>query len=223
MRRVGRLHVLTDTTLQTRFSHEELARLAIEGGADTIQFREKRATTRELIRDARALADLCRRRGVALIVNDRVDVALAADAAGVHLGQDDFPIALARRLLGPDRVIGGSATTIEQAREVMRAGADYVGFGAVFATGSKQDASAPRGLDTLREICGELEIPVIAIGGIGLDRIAAVMGSGAHGVAVISAVVLAADPREAASAARRAIDGAAGAPRSGGAPPVAGR
>lgn len=206
MREVGRLHVLTDTRLQDRYGHEELARLAIEGGADTIQFREKRVSTRELIETARALNMICRRARVPLIVNDRIDVALAADAAGVHLGQSNFPISLARQILGPDRIIGGSAATIEQATEVMWAGGDYVGFGAVFATASKEDASAPVGLDRLREVAAALEIPVIAIGGVGLSQVSDVLGTGAHGIAVIRAVSLAQDPREAAAALRQAID-----------------
>jgi thiamine-phosphate pyrophosphorylase len=205
LRRVGRLHVLTDTTLQVRFGHEELARLAVAGGADTIQFREKHASTRDQIRIARALGEACRRADVALIVNDRVDVALAADAAGVHLGQEDFPITLARRLLGPDRIIGASATTLAQAEEAMWAGADYVGLGAVFATTSKPNASAPIGLETLREVARRIEVPVIAIGGIGLPQVPAVMAAGAYGVAVIQAVALAQDPQAAAAAIRAAL------------------
>jgi thiamine-phosphate pyrophosphorylase len=208
LRRVGRLHVLTDATLQDRCGHEELARLAVEGGADTIQFREKRASTREQIRLARALSEACRRAGVPLIVNDRVDVALAADAAGVHLGREDFPIAMARRLLGPDRIIGGSASTLAQAEEVMWAGADYVGLGAIYATTSKAGASAPLGPGTLREVARGIEIPVIAIGGIGLAQIPEVIAAGAYGVAVIQAVALAEDPRAAAAAIRAAIQAA---------------
>ena len=210
LRRVGRLHVLTDATLQARYGHEELARLAIAGGADTIQFREKLASTREQIRIARTLAEACRRAGVALIVNDRIDVALAADAAGVHLGQEDFPIELARRLLGPDRIIGASAATAAEAEEAMWAGADYVGCGAVYATASKADAGPPLGPGALREIAGRLEIPVIAIGGIGLAQVPEVIAAGAHGVAVIRAVVLASDPQAATAALRAAVDAATG-------------
>jgi len=197
--------VLTDATLQDRFGHEELARLAIAGGADTIQFREKRASTRDQIRLARALGEVCRRVGAALIVNDRIDVALAADAAGVHLGQTDFPIALARRLLGPDRIIGGSASSLAQAQEAMWAGADYVGLGAIYATASKADASAPLGPETLRAVAQGIEIPVIAIGGIDRTRVAEVMAAGAHGVAVIQAVALAPDPQAATAALLEAI------------------
>jgi thiamine-phosphate pyrophosphorylase len=113
VRRIGRLHGVTDTSLQDRFDQIELARRMISGGADVVQYRDKKATTRKMIDTARTIADMCRRKGVTFIVNDRVDVALAADADGVHLGQDDFPIPLARRLLGPQRILGsGSAPSI---------------------------------------------------------------------------------------------------------------
>ncbi|MCK4305619.1 MAG: thiamine phosphate synthase [Candidatus Eisenbacteria sp.] len=208
MRRVGRLHILTDTTLQDRYDHEGLARLALEGGSDTIQFRDKSASTRELIRIARGLSEICRRAGVPLIVNDRVDVAMAADAAGVHLGQSDFPISLARQMLGPDRIIGGSATTLEEATEVMWAGADYVGLGPVFGTDSKPDAKVAIGLERLREVAAALEIPVVAIGGIGIPQVSDILATGAHGIALIQAVVLAADPKAATAGLKAAIDAA---------------
>ncbi len=206
MRLTGRLHVLTDTDLQDRLTHREIAERAIAGGADCIQFRQKHGSTRALITQARDVADLCRRKGRALIINDRIDVAIAADAAGVHLGQEDFPISLARELLGPDKIIGGSAGNLEEARAAERAGADYVGFGAVYGTRSKQDASAPQGLERLTEVAKGLEIPVIAIGGIGSEQVAEVLGAGAHGVAVIEAVTLTEDPEDAARRMRAAID-----------------
>lgn len=212
MRPTGRLHVLTDTDLQDRLSHREIAQHAIAGGADCIQFRQKEGSTRALIAQARDVADLCRRKGVPLIINDRIDVAIAADAAGVHLGQDDFPISLARELLGPDRIVGGSAGNLEEARAAERAGADYVGFGAVYGTRSKQDASAPQGLARLAEVAEALEIPVVAIGGIGLEQVTEVMGTGAHGLAVLEAVTLAEDPEGAARRMRAAIDAILGGP-----------
>ncbi len=208
MRRVGRLHVMTDTVRQERHDHAALARLAIEGGADTIQFREKRGTTRERIAIARELVAICRAAGVPLIVNDRVDIALAADAAGVHLGRGDFPISLARRMLGPDRIVGGSAATAEEAAEVMWAGADYVGIGPVFATASKADAGTPLGAEQLAGIAGDIEIPVLAVGGITAAEISRVFAAGAHGVAVIGAVALSEDPKAAVQSLRQAIDAA---------------
>ncbi|GAH35651.1 unnamed protein product, partial [marine sediment metagenome] len=136
MKQIGRLHVLTDTVLQSRFSHLELARMAIKGGADTIQFRQKIGATREMIKIVRQLKQLCLDSGITLIVNDRVDVAIATEADGVHLGQNDFPIALARKLLGENRIIGGSAASLEEAQKCLAEGADYIGFGPVYPTAS---------------------------------------------------------------------------------------
>jgi thiamine-phosphate pyrophosphorylase len=206
MRNVGRLHVLTDIEHQRRYSHAELTRMAIAGGADVIQFRERGVTARSLITTGRDLVQQCRAHSVRLIVNDRVDIAIAADAGGVHLGQEDFPISLARELLGPDRVIGASARTPEEAIEAMWSGADYVGAGPVYATDSKADAGAPIGLDGLAAIVRAIEIPVIAIGGISAARVAEVMETGAHGIAVIRAVTLDADPQRAVRALREALD-----------------
>lgn len=189
--------MLTDVVLQARFSHLELARRALAGGADAVQLREKGGTTRELIGLAREMAALCRGAGAVFIVNDRVDVTLAAEADGVHLGQSDFPIAMARRLLGPHRIIGGSAATVEEARRCVEEGADYVGFGPVYPTGSKADAAPARGLALLREVVAAVPAPVVAIGGIGVGNAAEVVRAGAHGVAVISAVCCQEDPAEA--------------------------
>lgn len=208
MRSVGRLHVITDTTVQSRYSHLELAQLALAGGADCIQYRRKTGTTRELIEEARSLVGVCRRAGVPLVVNDRIDVAIASGAMGVHLGQDDFPLTLAREWLGPDRILGGSASTIELARAAQAAGADYVGFGALYATGSKADASAPQGPAPMGEVARALEIPVIGIGGISGGSIEEIMAAGAHGVAVIAAVASAEDPEAATAALRASIEAA---------------
>ena len=210
LRYVGRLHVLTDTARQERYGPAELAQFAITGGADVIQFREKCGSTRALIETCRALARVCREAGVRLIVNDRMDVAIASDAGGVHLGREDFPLSLARDLLGPDRVIGATAATAEAAVAAMWAGADYLGVGPIYATSSKVDAGAPIGLDGLREVVRAVEIPVIAVGGITAERIGEVLATGAHGVAVIVAVVLDPDPARATQALREAIDAAVG-------------
>lgn len=146
MKRVGALHVLTDTVLQSRHTHAELARMAVDGGADTVQYRQKSGNAREMIETARAMRDICAGSGVPLIVNDRVDVALASEADGVHLGQDDFPVALARNILGAGRIIGVSAGNLYEARQGIADGADYVGFGPIFPTGSKSDAGEAQGL-----------------------------------------------------------------------------
>ena len=130
-------------------------------------------------------------------VNDRIDVAIASEADGVHLGQNDFPIPLARKLLGKDRIIGGSAATLEELEICIREGADYVGFGPVYPTGSKIDAGPVSGIDILKRIVESSPVPVIAIGGIDPDNASRVMGAGAHGIAVISAVCCRENPKEA--------------------------
>ncbi|UCE41564.1 MAG: thiamine phosphate synthase [Candidatus Aminicenantes bacterium] len=194
---IGKLHVLTDTVLQSHFSHLDLARMAIDGGADTIQFREKSASTREMIEIARKLKGVCVEAGLPFIVNDRVDVALASAADGVHLGQDDFPIPLARELLGTDVIIGGSAVTLEDAQKCLADGADYVGFGPVYPTSSKLDASSPTGIEPMEKAIKTVPLPFIAIGGIHAQNVSEVMQAGAYGIAVISAVCCQTDPEQA--------------------------
>ena len=202
MKKIGRFHVLTDTVLQCRLSHVELTELAIAGGADTIQFRQKGGATREMIRAAEQMQALCTRAGVTFVVNDRVDVAIASHADGVHLGQDDFPIPLARKLLGAEAIIGGSASSLEEARKCLLEGANYVGFGPVYATTSKGDAGPASGLGLLKQIVEAIPLPIIAIGGITRDNMPPVMRAGIHGIAVISAVCCQEDPKEAAKCLR---------------------
>ena len=204
--RIGRLHLLTDVALQSRFSHEELAQLGIAGGADTIQLREKGGSTRRMIEVAKRMLAVCREAGVPLIVNDRIDVALAADADGVHLGQSDFPIPLARELLGKDKLIGGSAATLEEARVCLAEGADYVGFGPVYVTSSKENAGPVSGPAVLKHVVEMIPLPIIAIGGITAENVREVMKAGAYGVAVISAVCCQVDPEGAANELREALD-----------------
>jgi thiamine-phosphate pyrophosphorylase len=196
-KKIGRLHVLTDTVLQSRFSHLDLARMAVAGGADTIQFREKNGSTREMIAIARKLKEICAEAGVPFIVNDRVDVAFAVGADGIHLGQDDFPIPMARKLLGMDIIIGGSAVTLEDARKCLAEGADYVGFGPVYPTSSKTDAASPSGIELMEKAARTVPLPFIAIGGIYAQNVPEVMQAGAHGIAVISAVCCQSDPEQA--------------------------
>ena len=200
VKRIGRFHVITDMVLQTCYSHVELAGLAIAGGADTIQLREKGGSTREMIRAAEQMQTLCKKAGVSFIVNDRVDVAIASGADGVHLGQDDFPIPLARKLLGKKAIIGGSAANIEEARTCLAEGADYIGFGPVYTTTSKADAGPISGLDLLRDVAEAIPLPIVAIGGITTDNAPLIMKAGAHGIAVISAVCCQSSPTEAARA-----------------------
>ncbi|MDE2999819.1 MAG: thiamine phosphate synthase [Gemmatimonadota bacterium] len=197
MKRIGALHVLTDTVLQSRHTHVELARLAVAGGAGAVQFRQKSGNTREMIETAGAMREICARAGVPLVVNDRVDVAIAVEADGVHLGQDDFPVAMARGLLGAGRIVGVSAGNTDEARQGIADGADYVGFGPVFPTGSKSDAGEAQGLEKLADFARAVRAPVIAIGGIGAGNAAGVIGTGTYGIAVISAVCCQPDPEAA--------------------------
>jgi len=205
MKQIGQLHVLTDTVLQSRFSHLELARMAIRGGADTIQFRQKTGATREMIEIVRQLKQLCINSGATLIVNDRIDVAVAADADGVHLGQDDFPIPLARKLLGESRIIGGSAATLEEAQKCLAEGADYIGFGPVYPTASKADAAPATGIKLLKQAVEAIPLPIIAIGGVNVENTPEVIRAGARGIAVISAVCCQEDPEQATRALRQAL------------------
>ena len=205
MKQIGQLHILTDTVLQSRFSHVELTRLAIRGGADTIQFRQKIGATREMIELAQQIRQLCTDSGVTFLVNDRVDVAIAAGADGVHLGQDDFPIPLARKLLGENRIIGGSAVTLEEAQKCLTEGADYIGFGPVYPTASKEDAGPVTGIGLLKQVVEIIPLPIIAIGGVSVENTPEVMQAGIHGIAVISAVCCQENPEQATRALLQAL------------------
>ncbi|MCP4683482.1 MAG: thiamine phosphate synthase [Desulfobacterales bacterium] len=207
-KQIGRLHVLTDIILQSRFSHVELARSAIAGGADTIQFRQKSGSAREMIEVARQIKHLCADAGVMFIVNDRVDIAIAAGADGIHLGQDDFPIPLARQIMGENSIIGGSAATKEEARKCFSEGADYVGLGPIYPTSSKEDAGMAIGSDLLKDIAYSIPLPIIAIGGIGVKNVSEVIEAGANGIAVISAVCCREDPEQETKALYQALCGA---------------
>jgi thiamine-phosphate pyrophosphorylase len=194
MKPIGRLHILTDSELQHRWSHVDLARAALDGGADTIQYRRKHGATRLMLEEAVAIREACRRKKATLVVNDRVDVALFADADGVHLGNHDLPVPLARTLLGPARIIGASSELGDDTRVHRREGADYVGIGPIFATSSKPDAGPVVGLQGLARAVRETDLPLIAIGGITAENLAEVLATGVHGVAVLGAVCLADDP-----------------------------
>ena len=205
---VGRLHVITDEVLQDRFDHVTLARLALAGGADVIQYREKRAVPdRVRLQVATAIAQLCADAAATLIVDDRADIARAV-GAGVHVGPRDLPVRVVRELVrGP---VGATVNDLERAEEPDVAAADYLGVGAVYATASKGAVPPPvLGLDGLRAVVRAVSLPVVAIGGITVERLPYVLEAGAHGVAVLGAVCLSKDPTEAA-AAYAAVLGRAG-------------
>jgi thiamine-phosphate pyrophosphorylase len=205
-KQIGRLHVITDQSIQDRFTHAKLAGFAVAGGAGTIQYRDKTPGTRESIDTAHTLRQICTTAEVPLLINDRVDIALAVDADGVHLGRDDLPIAAARKLLGFNKIIGGTAGNLADALRVQEEGADYLGFGHIFPTKSKDKPSSPVGLDTLNTVCSKIAIPVIAIGGIEIETIEKVILAGAFGAAVIGAVCAQKDPEDATARLVSAID-----------------
>ena len=222
---IGRLHVLTDFLFQQAHGHGALARMAVAGGADVVQFRQKRGTARDVWANLVPVVAACREGGATVLVDDDLGLAVASGADGVHLGQTDLPVSAARLALdalplvsgdgmasgaggGParGRIVGATATTAQQARAAEAAGADYVGFGPVFATGSKANPARVKGLAGLAEACAAVSVPVIAIAGITPERVAGCLDAGAHGVAVMTAVSCAADPRGATAAFREAIE-----------------
>jgi thiamine-phosphate pyrophosphorylase len=183
------LYVITDRAIAGGLTHEEIAERAIAGGADVIQLRDKECGCRELCQIGRALRTITIKTGTIFIVNDRLDVALACGADGVHLGQDDMRVDVARQIAPPGFIIGVSVGTVDEAIRAEQEGADYLALSPVFSTASKNDAGPGRGLDAVREIRQSVSVPVIAIGGINLDNVQEVIEAGADGVAVISVVV----------------------------------
>ncbi len=186
----------------------DLARAATAGGATVLQLRDKRGPTGRTVELGREILAIARAAAVPLIVNDRVDVALAIEADGVHVGQEDLPAAPARNLIGPKHLLGISAGSVQEARRAEAEGADYLGVGDVFGTPSKADAGAPIGVEALAEIASAVSIPVVAIGGVSVHNAAEAIRAGAAGVAVISAVAGAEDPAQAARRLLRIVEGA---------------
>lgn len=202
------VYIITDRRVAGQRPILDVVRAALRGGASAVQLREKAATTREMIELGQALHAITQAAGVPLILNDRVDVALAVDAEGIHVGQDDIPAALARRLIGPDRILGVSAGTVAEAQQAEQAGADYLGVGDVYGTPTKPDAGTPIGVEGLTKILRAASIPVLAIGGITPENAGAIIEAGAAGVAVISAIVGAPKPEAAARRLRAVVEGA---------------
>ena len=217
-RRVAGLHVLTDTSIQHRFTHGQLADFAARGGADVVQLRAKTAATKHLLDWGRESMEACRRHGCLFLVNDRVDVALALGADGVHLGQDDMPVAVARQLLGPDAVIGSSVHSREELLVAEDEGATYVAFGPIYRTRTKLDVGPVRGLRELFALCEASTLPVVAIGGIGPAQVGEVLAVGAAAIAVSSAVCLDPEPRLATRGLVQAVKRARGSLEDAGPP-----
>jgi len=189
-----KIYPITDTTI-SGLSHRDQVKQLIEGGATLIQLREKRASPREFFQDAREALSIAHAAGIKLIINDRVDIALAIGADGVHLGQTDMPIEPARRLLGDRALIGFSTHNLNQVEEAVRLPIDYLAFGPIFPTATKENPDPIVGLTELAQIKNVSgSLPLVAIGGITADRIREVLISGADSVAIISAVLNRADP-----------------------------
>ena len=183
----GGLCFITDQTVGG-LSFLDMTQAVLRAGVGWVQYRDKNASRRKFYEEAIKLKDLAGKHNAVFIVNDYSDIALAVDADGVHLGQDDLPVKEARKILGKGKIIGVSTHNIEQALEAEQAGADYIGFGPVFHTSTK-DAGSPRGIDLLGEIKNKVSIPVAAIGGINLGNIHSVLETGADAVAVASAIL----------------------------------
>jgi thiamine-phosphate pyrophosphorylase len=192
------LYLVTDRELAAGRTLDEIVGQALAGGVTMVQLREKQISTRDRVELAVRMGKLIRPSGAALIINDRVDVALAAEADGVHLGQEDMPAEVARRLIGHQRILGVTVADTDQARQAQQDGADYLGCNAVFDTPTKENTGSPMGLEGLARLVSVSTVPVVAIGGVRAENAAAVMATGVAGVAVVSAIVTARDPREAA-------------------------
>jgi thiamine-phosphate pyrophosphorylase len=202
----SRLYVITGHSFLKGRRLEDVIRAAIHGGADTIQLREKDFSGRELLEAGQLLRRLTRELGARLIVNDRIDVAKAVDADGVHLGQKDLPIEVARDILGPDKIVGLSTHNVAEAVAAERAGADYIGLGPMKPTTTKLDTEPVVGPEGVKAVRAAVRLPIVAIGGIKEADVAEIIRNGANGVAVISAVIGAEDVEGAARALRAIVE-----------------
>ena len=181
------LYLVTDRDLMSTETLEQAVEAACAGGVTLVQLREKHASRSEFVDLARRVKRVCDKHDIPLIINDEPDIAVEIGAAGVHVGQEDLEASRVREIVGPDAIVGVSAATVAEAQAAQRAGADYLGVGAVFPTSTKPDADfIPR--ETLTAICAAVSIPVVAIGGIGADNLLSLAGTGIDGVAVVSAI-----------------------------------
>ena len=192
------LYFITDSTNFTEEEFLHRVEQALQGGVTLLQLREKERSTREYIALAEKVHELAVRYNVPLIIDDRVDVALAMGAEGVHVGASDMPVAMARKLMGADKIIGATAKTVPQARDAYAQGADYLGVGAIYPTTTKVK-TVLTSTDTLRKICDAVPIPVNAIGGLNRDNIGVLTGIPIAGICVVSAIMKAGDPKQAAA------------------------
>ena len=200
------LYLVTDRHLAGGRALSEIVMESVAGGVSCVQLREKKLGTREFVQEAKRIHDLLLVAGVPLIINDRIDVAQACNAEGVHLGQSDMHIKDARKILGPDIIIGISAESLQDAVDAEKDGADYIGISPVFSTKTKEDIATPLGLEGVAEIRKNVDIPLVGIGGINDKNCADVVRYGADGIAVVSAIIAAEDVMAATSRLRRKIE-----------------
>lgn len=206
-KKLGRLYLITDTNIQKKYSHYEIAKIAVKNGAELIQLRDKSMSTAALAETAKKIASLCKKSGVIFIVNDRIDIAMVSDADGVHLGKEDIPVKEARRLLGKNKLIGGTAHTLKEALLCVSEGADYIGYGHIYPTNTKHKPEKPKGIDNLIKIVRNIKVPVYAIGGINTGNISNVMATEVHGAAIAGAVLRNEDPGKILKELRKKIYG----------------
>ena len=199
-----RLYFITDSTPYEKDEFLKRVESALNGGVTLIQLREKERTTREYLELAREVHEISKKYNVPLIIDDRLDIAMAVDAEGVHLGQSDLPISLGRKLFGPDKIIGATTKTVPQALEAYEQGADYLGVGAIFPTTTKVKTILTS-TETLNDICHAVPIPVNAIGGLNSENIDVLKGIPISGVCAVSAIMKADDPKAAAEKLSDAI------------------
>ena len=190
------VYLVTDRRNKTDDEFLNIIEEAIKGGTTVVQLREKTASTKEFYDLALRVKEITSRYGVPLLINDRIDIALAIDSEGVHIGQDDMPAGIAREIIGEDKILGVSASTVEEAKKAEIDSADYIGSGAVFPTATKDDADSVSE-EELKEIVDSIDIPVVAIGGITVENANTLKGSGIAGFSVVSAIMSAEDPKEA--------------------------
>ncbi len=202
------LYLVTDRGLARGRSTLDIVKAAANGGVTCVQLREKDCSTLEFIEQALSIKDYLSARGIPLIINDRLDVAQAVKADGIHLGQTDMPLDMARAIVGDSMIIGISAESLEDAVEAEKGGADYLGVSPIYATPTKTDTAPALGLEGLQEIRAAVKIPLVGIGGLNRENAAEVIRNGADGVAVVSAIVAADDPQAAAAELNHLITGA---------------
>ena len=192
------VYLVTDRDLMSTETIEEAIEQAIAGGTTLIQLREKECSSLDFYNTAIKVKEICHKNNVPLLINDRLDIALAVDADGVHVGQSDLPASIVRRIIGEDKIIGVSAGTLENALKAEKDGADYIGVGAMYPTGTKKDAKHTS-IETLKSIRENVNIPIVVIGGINKERIKDFEGTGIDGLAIVSAIIAQKDIKKAAS------------------------